>query len=112
MTQSRILFITLLAIIAAGCTGPRPADSGEEPIGVGEFADVYIELRRAAVASDSAAEFEARKAEILERHGLTDADLIGYVERRSDDLKGLAATWDTIYRRIGRWSDSTEQRGQ
>lgn len=98
----------ILALAAAGCGTPHPADSGRKTLDGNAFADIYIELRRAAIAADSAPDFDERKREILERHGISGPELIDYVERNSKDLKELAVTWDSIYRRLSR-NDSTGQ---
>lgn len=98
----RGILVGLMALAAAGCGTPHPADSGRLPLDRNEFADIYVELRRAAIASDSAPDFAARQLEILERYGISGPELIDYVERNSNDLKGLAATWDSIYKRLGR----------
>jgi nucleotide-binding universal stress UspA family protein len=98
----RILLLALLAPAAAGCGGQHPAAAPARPIESDQFIEVYLELRRAAAATDSAPAFEDRKDEILGRHGITGQELLDYIERNSADLGKLTAVWDTIYQRLGR----------
>jgi len=110
-----LLAIGILAWAAAGCGKPHPAPEARRDVVVldrNRFADLFIELRRAAIDADSAPDFAERKRAILERYGVTDQDLLDYVERNSGDLGELVATWDSIYRRLSRTDsavDSTDQ---
>jgi hypothetical protein len=105
----------LLALVLAGCGGSHPADSPRQPIEKDRFIEAYIELRHAAVevgqAADSVPAFEARKREILERHGISGQDLIDYIEAHSSDLSEMTAVWDTIHRRLGRPDTTASRRG-
>lgn len=103
-----LLAIGLLALAGAGCGNTHPApDTARDTVELdrSRFADIYIELRRAAIETDSAPEFEERRREILERYGVTPKDLLDYIEK-IDDLQELAVTWDSIYRRLSRAADS------
>lgn len=95
---------------SAGCGTSGTTEAASRTIDTEEFIEVYIALRRAAVeAGDSAAVFEAKKQEILDRHGVSGQDLLDYVERHAADIPAMVTVWDTIYRRLGR-SDTTEGR--
>lgn len=99
--SKRLLMVILLALLAAGCGPSSPAEeNGRSTMSRSEFAEVFIELREAAVESDSMPEFEARRAEILQRHGIEADDLIEFVEQNVSDLQGMADTWDLIYKRL------------
>lgn len=104
----RTLLLALLMLTSAGCGTPRPSEVGSGTIDTETFIEAYIALRRAAaVAGDSASGFEARKQEILDRHGISGQDLLDFVERRGADLPEMVTIWDSIYQRIGRQDSTT-----
>ncbi|HEX7089713.1 MAG TPA: hypothetical protein VF192_06225 [Longimicrobiales bacterium] len=61
---------------------------------------VYVELRRAARELEDSAAWEARRAEILRRHGATPRALQAFVDEHAADPAFLAALWDTIQARV------------
>lgn len=69
-----------------------------------EFVEIVRSLReaeRAIPESDSAlALFEARRAEILAEHGVSEEDLQAFLRSRRDDVEALQETWDTISERL------------
>lgn len=102
----RRAFLALLALLAltAGCrASPDPTAEAERALTREEFVEIMVALREAerAVAQEDSASalFADRKAEILARHGATEADLRAFVETRSDDIERLQALWDTIAER-------------
>ncbi|HEY8470075.1 MAG TPA: hypothetical protein VIL18_10560 [Longimicrobiales bacterium] len=62
--------------------------------------EVYVELRRAARESPDLVTWEARKAEILRRHGTTPEALEAFADEHAADPAFLAALWDTIKARV------------
>lgn len=90
--------VTILAVgLLLGCS---EGDGGFGPRD-DHFVETMVELRRAAIlAGRDTAQFEARKQEILEERGVTEDSLRAYVARRSADLEGMAAVWDSVNARL------------
>lgn len=103
----RTLFIPLvLASLLAGCEGePSPPEAATIPPGT--FAAVLAELSEARVEIlPDTVLYRRRRAEILDRAGVTEDDLRKFVARRGGD----ADLMSEIYRQVGARLDSTAQR--
>lgn len=108
LCRTLVLLLALLSLSSAGCGAAHPAKDSAGGLATEKFIEIYIALRHAAVeAGDSLALFEVRRAEILDRYGITGQDLVDYVERRSVDLTAMGTVWDTIYHRLSRGDTTT-----
>jgi hypothetical protein len=58
-----------------------------------------VELRVAGQTPDPE-EFQARRDEILARHGVTDSALVAFARRVGRDPERMALIWDTIAARL------------
>ena len=101
-----LLVLLALAPLLSGCerNAPPPETATIPPA---TFARVLAELSEARVEilPDTVA-YRRRRAEILERAGVTAADLREFVARRGGD----ADLMSEIYERVGARLDSTAQR--
>jgi hypothetical protein len=92
----------MLAITVAGCDKTHPATTASQTIDSDKFIEVYVDLRRASAEGDSTSDFDSKKQEILDKHGLSAQDLLDYIEKNSADLRKMTTIWDTIHQRLGR----------
>ncbi|MGH7578141.1 MAG: hypothetical protein ACREM1_23870 [Longimicrobiales bacterium] len=95
-----LAFAAMLAL--TGCRGEQPV----EPMPRETFVEVIVELRRAATENASQAEFDARKAEILEEANVTDSALVEYARLHGRQLEHMAAVWDSVNARLRAAEDS------
>jgi hypothetical protein len=96
-----------LAVLAglAGCRDAAGTDDASSRLSPDDFMTVLVEIREAereveADGDSAQSRFEARKAEILERHGTTEEELRGFVRRRGEDVEYLSELWDTLNQRL------------
>ena len=103
----RTLFILLvLGSFLAGCEGEAPPPEAAT-IPAATFARVLAELSEARVeVLPDTVLYRRRRAEILDRAGVTEGDLREFVARRGGD----ADLMSEIYRQVGARLDSTAQR--
>jgi len=90
----------LLGVAGSGCGAETPAQEAGARLTPERFVEVYVELRRAARESPDTVTWEARKAEILRRHGTTPEALEAFADEHAADPAFLAALWDTIKARV------------
>jgi hypothetical protein len=99
MRPSRsLLLVALLAAFACGCA----PDDAVRTITPDRFVAVNIELRLVDAVEDTEAGQDSLRNEVLERYGVTPADLERFVEARADRPAELAGVW----RRISEGVDS------
>lgn len=92
----RLTVITLVLLLL-GCTRQ---DRGTG-ISDTQFIDAMTELRQAALlAGQDTARFVELREEVLERQGVTESELRGYVAARSHDLAHMAEIWDSVGARL------------
>jgi hypothetical protein len=68
---------------------------------------VSVQLRKASQNVSSAAEFDAKKAEILAKAGVTDSLLMEFVRVQRGNEKSLALLWDSINARLNKPDEPT-----
>lgn len=85
----------LLAGLA--CSGPA-----EETIDRQVFIDSWVELRIAALDTDSQRVATADRDSILERHGVTAEDLTRFADVHATDLDFMRDVWNDIELRMDR----------
>ena len=64
------------------------------------FIATYVDLRMAALETDSARIARADRDEILQRHGVTAGDLEAFAELRGDDLDFMRDVWNEVELRM------------
>lgn len=87
----------MVAVLLLACGAERSGPGLTDE----EFIATMVELRRAAQAAGSdTARFEAVRREVLERRGVTEAELRAFVESPERDLRELAEVWDSVAARL------------
>jgi hypothetical protein len=76
------------------------------------FIRVMVELRQAERTSADSLAFDARRRDILERAGVTDSMLYGFVRAYRGNAESMSAIWDTIDARLNppQGADTTRSR--
>lgn len=97
-----VLYAIAALFVLASCRGEQPI----EPMPRETFIEVIVELRRATTGAATQAEFEARKAEILESANVTDSALVEYVRLHGRVLEHMAEVWDSVNARLRAAEDS------
>lgn len=84
-----------LMLLGSGCNrGTAP------PVPRDTFVTTMVELRRAAAESAQDSAFEARRQAILERQGVSEADLHAYVRWAAREPGRLRDTFDQVTERL------------
>lgn len=98
-TRSGLAGLLLMASLLA--PGACERGSGDrEQLSREEFVATYVELRRAEIDAASPADFQERKAAIMERYETSGEELLAFIEAHSDDVAYLAALWDSVQARL------------
>ncbi len=84
----RAALAALVALTACG--------GGADTIDRDVFVATYVDLRVAALQTDSARVAEGQREEILERHGVTEADLTTFAEVHAADLEFMRDVWADV----------------
>jgi hypothetical protein len=78
--------------LAAACGGGRDADTIDRDV----FIAAYVDLRVAALDTDSARIAAADRDGILARHGVTEEDLTRFAELHAEDLDFMRDVWTDV----------------
>ncbi len=87
----RALFVTS-AVLLVACGGGPAADAIDRET----FIAAYVDLRVAALETDSARLADGDRAEVLSRHGVTADDLTFFAEAHATDLEFMRDVWNEI----------------
>jgi hypothetical protein len=87
--------LTVCAMLAVGC---RPAVTA--PMESDAFVRVMVALREAERTTADSLAFDAKRREILERAGVTDSMLYGFVRAYRSETEFMSSIWDTIDARL------------
>lgn len=66
------------------------------------FIDTYVDLRVAALETDSVRLGDGQRAEILARHGVTAEELVHFTEAHSTRLEFMRDVWNEVEVRMDR----------
>lgn len=86
------------ALLAAAC-GRAPSTAGGG-LDRETFVATYVELRAAAVRQGTAELSDAARTEVLTRMGVTEEELIAFVEAHGEDVDFMRAVWDEVEGRL------------
>lgn len=99
-----VLLLVCLALLA-GCGRSADATGLDDD----RFIDVMVQLRRAAERTRGEPDsFPPRRDRILGDAGVTQEQLLEYVETHGADIARMAAVWDSINRRLGEDEEDAE----
>ena len=100
----RVCAILALAVGVSAPTACGPEAAEDEAVGIEteRFVATYVDLRMATLRAGVDQLPLHRRDSILDAHGVTQEDLLEYVEINGRNAQFMQAVWDTIEDRIDR----------
>jgi len=95
----RALAIAALILAVPAC-GDRPRGAGADELARSTFIDTYVDLRVAALRSEEGQITDSARAEILQRHGVTEKDLVDFVTETAENFDFTRDLWNEIELRL------------
>lgn len=93
----RVLVAVLLGTAVAAACGPS---TPEGVIDRETFIEAYVELRVAALSTDTARIAASDREAVLDEMGITEDDLIEFVEVHATDLEFMRDVWNEVELRM------------
>jgi hypothetical protein len=90
-------FPLLLAVLfaVAACGGAEPQAIDRET-----FVQTYVDLRKAALQNMDRQLKPTQRDEVLSRHGVSEEDLLGFVDVHGRDVDYMASVWGEVEARL------------
>lgn len=92
--------VPVLAVLGAGVLVPLACGDfgGEDPAAIeeGRFIEVYVALRMAALRAGTDQLPPEDRDQILSEHGVTEDDLLRFIEVHGQDAQFMHSVWDSI----------------
>lgn len=86
----------LATLMGCGDSGANP----DGPVDPETFIATYVDLRMTALSTEIGELDDALRAEVLERNGVTEEDLVAFVELHGEDVSLMQEIWDEIESRM------------
>ena len=97
----QLMLLALLAGAACGGSGDAATEpGGEKTIDRETFVDVYVELRRAALATGGEALTPGQRQEVLDEHGVSEEDLLTFALVHGGDTELMREVWSEVEERL------------
>ena len=94
----RLTLGILLSFLACGESQSNlPAGDLIEPE---DFIETYVDLRAAALITEDGQVTEVGRSEVLDRHGISEEDLISFTQAYGEDLMFMQELWNEIELRL------------
>jgi len=102
----------LIAALVGAFAGVACGSDGSGPTLIERdiFIDAYVDLRVAALQTDSQRIAHEDRVEILSRHGITDQDLLEFADANAGRLDFMRDVWNEVEVRLEGESMTEEQR--
>ena len=91
------LGLLLSSLACGGSQSNLPAGDLIEPE---DFIATYVDLRAAALITEDGQVTEVGRSEVLDRHGISEEDLISFAETYGEDLTFMQEIWNEIELRL------------
>ena len=89
-------FMLLVALTA--CGGDTP--TAEAPIDRDTFVATYVDLRLSALGSQTGVISDSERSRVLQKHGVTEEDLLGFADAWGPDPEAMRGVWQDVERRL------------
>ena len=99
------LGLLLSSLACGGSQSNLPAGDLIEPE---DFIATYVDLRAAALITEDGQVTEVGRSEVLDRHGISEEDLISFAEAYGEDLTFMQEIWNEIELRLENTSSSPD----
>jgi hypothetical protein len=93
--RSVILLAGIALLATLGCRDDTRTSIDRET-----FVNTYVDLRKAALETPGGRITPERRDEVLERHGVSEADLFRFAEVRGADVAYMASVWNEVEARL------------
>lgn len=103
---------TLAIAVSVACLVPVACDLGSGPSDVIDretFVATYVDLRRAALTSPDGELDDEARTEVLERHGVTEEDLLDFADAHGRDVDFLRSLWTEVEARMDSLASPPQQ---
>jgi hypothetical protein len=87
--------VALALLQGSGCRGPEAPDALDRET----FIEVWVELRSAAAGTTGAVS-DRDRARILEARGVSEDELVRFVEVHGDESEYMSALWNEVLERL------------
>jgi hypothetical protein len=88
--------VALATLTGCGDSGSNP----DGPVDQETFIASYVDLRTTALGTETGELDDALRAEVLERNGVSEGDLLAFVELHGEDVALMQDIWDEIESRM------------
>ena len=99
------LGLLLSSLACEGSQSNLPAGDLIEPE---DFIATYVDLRAAALITEDGQVTEVGRSEVLDRHGISEEELISFAEAYGEDLTFMQKIWNEIELRLENTSSSPD----
>ncbi len=90
------VLMALMAVVACGDSGEATAGTVDQET----FIATYVDLRTTALGTEVGELDDALRAEVLERNGVSEADLVDFIEIHGENVALMQSIWDEIELRM------------
>ena len=97
---ARASVLAALVVLFAGCGGDAAAPERAAAIDRETFISTYVDLRTATIRAEGYELTPRDRAGILERHGISEDDLLAFVEVHGEDVAFMRTVWDEVEARL------------
>jgi hypothetical protein len=100
MTVNPLAGRVVLLLGAALLVAPACRDASRETIDRETFVETYVQLREAALRTSGGQVTSGERDEVLERLGVSEEDLLRFVEVHGTDVAYMAGVWSEVETRL------------
>ena len=97
-----------LLLSSLACEGSQSNLPAGDLIDPEDFIATYVDLRAAALITEDGQVTEVGRSEVLDRHGISEEDLISFAEAYGEDLTFMQEIWNEIELRLENTSSSPD----
>lgn len=90
----------LLALVAAACSPDTAAPASGTTIDREAFIATYVDLRTTVVRAEAHELSDEDRSAVLSRHGVTEEDLLSFVETHGGNVAFMRQVWDEVEARL------------
>ncbi|MEX2467126.1 MAG: hypothetical protein WD995_09450 [Gemmatimonadota bacterium] len=90
----------LVALVVFASCGQGPSDERDGQVSRSRFIDAYVDLRVTALRAEEGLLTDSARAVVLERHGMTEDELLRFVDAHGRDLDYMRDLWNEVELRL------------
>ncbi len=93
-----VAFAAACALSAAACDDSPASYDG--PVDWETFVATYVDLRLSALGTPTGVITDAERTRVLEKHGVTEDDLLGFADAWGADPAAMRGVWEDVQNRL------------